>query len=414
MGDLRPGGPPVDEDMLDSLLQGPGGAQWLDPQAVGRVEGRLRRIGHGPRTTEEMAETLRILGDLLPSELSGTMSSLLSELEREGRAVEIDLPGTVEPRRWISAEEVELYNRAFGATTEPEIDSVETIVRRYLENHALIGLSELTRRYPILPELATELLERWAESGRVIRLDAAGEDSEPEPRWADRANLAEIHRLSVAIRRRESVAVRPEVFADFLVRRQHLDPATRREGAAGLEQVLERLQGFAASAAFWENEILPRRVSGYRAAWLDDLLAGGSWLWRAASGGRDEPLVALVPRDFAGDWPSELPPDGHLADEAVVLELLTRRGASFATDLARASGLEPTRLRRALQALVLRGQVTNDRFDPLRPGASALLEALTAASTSVSARSRVDRRESDRAESIRDVPTGDGRVSTRP
>ena len=112
-----------------------------------------------------------------------------------------------------------------------------------------------------------------------------------------------MHRLSVAIRRRESIAVAPEIFADFLIRRQHLHPATRLEGTAGLEKVLELLQGFAAAPAFWESELLPRRVRGYRSGWLDDLLAAGSWLWRAAADGRSEPLVALVPRGFTGAWP---------------------------------------------------------------------------------------------------------------
>ena len=65
------------------------------PQAVGRVEGRLRRRGLAPRTAEEMAETLASLGDLSPSELFGPMETLLEEL-REDRAgpSEITLPGT--------------------------------------------------------------------------------------------------------------------------------------------------------------------------------------------------------------------------------------------------------------------------------------------------------------------------------
>ena len=108
----------------------------------------------------------------------------------------------------------------------------------------------------------------------------------------------------MAIRRRESVAVLPEVFADFLVRRQHLHPATQLEGPGGVEQVLEQLQGYRGPAAFWESEILPRRVRRYRPAWLDELLA------TAAPGSGERPAmaatsrsVALVPRDFAGDWP---------------------------------------------------------------------------------------------------------------
>jgi ATP-dependent Lhr-like helicase len=376
-GDLRPGGPAVDEDLLDALLQAPSGARLLDPQAVGRVEGRLRRRGLAPRTAEEMAETLRALGDLSSSELFGPMERLLEALREEGRAIRINLPGTAEPERWILAEDEPRYRRAFPTGDEHNLEALGLIVRQYLRTHALIGMAELRRRYPIAPELAAELLERWVETGGLIRLAPAGEET--EERWAERENLADIHRLSVAIRRRESVAVAPEVFADFLLRRQHIHPATQLDGPGGLEAALEQLQGYAAAAEFWESEILPRRVRGYRAAWLDDLLSTGTWLWRAARDGRDEPSVAFVPREFAGDWRCHVDPGEPSADERQVLDLLTGRGASFATDLARASGMEPSRLRRALHALMLRGQVTNDRFDPLRPGAFAMIDALVAA-----------------------------------
>ena len=90
----------------------PGDARPLArPQAIGRVEGRLRGIGRPPRTADEMAETLRRLGDLAPSELAGPMLGFLADLEAQGRAVTIDLAGTAEPSRWIGAEEVAALSR---------------------------------------------------------------------------------------------------------------------------------------------------------------------------------------------------------------------------------------------------------------------------------------------------------------
>ncbi|MGC8640671.1 MAG: Lhr family helicase, partial [Isosphaeraceae bacterium] len=375
-GELRPGGPVVDEDLLDALLQAPDPARLIEPQAILRVDSRLRRRGHAPRTAEEMAETLRMLGDLLPSELFGPMERWLDELKEQGRAILCELPGTFEGRLWISAEEAKLYRAAFASPEPGDADALETIVRRHLHTHALVGLAELIRRYPVTPELATEMLERWAESGGVIRLPAA-EDN--DARWADRENLAEVQRQSVAIRRRETVAVPPEVFADFLLHRQHLVQPLALEGTEGLERVLDLLRGLAASASFWETEILPRRLKGYRSTWLDQLLAEGSWFWRAARAGRNEPSVALAPREFVGGWPSEPNEQEPTADAGQVLEILRARGASFATDLARQAGLEPSRLRRALRELMEQGLVTNDRFDPVRPGALAMLDALAEA-----------------------------------
>jgi ATP-dependent Lhr-like helicase len=161
-------------------------------------------------------------------------------------------------------------------------------------------------------------------------------------------------------------------------------------------QVLEQLHGFAAPADLWESDLLPRRVRDYRSSWLDEVLSSGGWLWRAQGDGRGPPRVAFAPRDFAGSWPAaEGEPEGSDdsgADarlESAVLDHLTERGASFATDLARVLGLEPSRVRGALRGLLRRGLVTNDRFDPLRPGAEAMLDALAEATTARAGAGRV-------------------------
>ncbi len=322
--DLRPGSPAVDLELLDAVLEAPGWTRLLDPQAVERVEGRLRRRGLAPRTIEEMAETLRALGDLTSSELFGSVERMLMELREQGRVVRIDLPGTAEPMRWILAEDESRYRRAFPAEGEHDLEALNSIVKQYLRTHALIGKAELCRRYPIAPELAAEMLDQWVEKGGLIRLAPA--DSETGCRWAEPANLAEVRRLSVAIRRRESMAVAPEIFVDFLLRRQHLHAAARLQGQVGLEAVLDQLQGYAAPADFWESEILPRRIKGYQASWLDNLLASGSWLWRVAREERDEPAVTLVRRDFQGGRCQCLDEHNESADERKVLEILSSRG----------------------------------------------------------------------------------------
>jgi ATP-dependent Lhr-like helicase len=323
-----------------------------------------------------MAETLRRLGDLAPSDLAGPMLGFLADLDAQGRAVTITLPGTAEPERWIAAEEEPLYEASFAR--EPDQSAEEAIVQRFLQTHALVGLDDLTERYPIDPARATELLERWAEAGQLVRLEPADECD--RPCWADRRNLDEVRRLSIALRRRESVAVPPEVFADFVARRQHVHPATQWEGLAAVGLVMEQLQGFAAPADLWESDLLPRRVRDYRPAWLDETLAAGGWLWRAQGDGRGAPRVAFVPRDFAGPWPASEAEGPPSEAETQVFDRLAWRGAGFATDLARETGLEPSTVRAALVGLLKRGLVTNDRFDPLRPGAQAMAEALTAAS----------------------------------
>jgi ATP-dependent Lhr-like helicase len=90
-----------------------------------------------------------------------------------------------------------------------------------------------------------------------------------------------------------------------------------------------------------------------------------------------------VPRDFAGSWPDGRDSEPEVSEDArAALALLAARGASFATDMARALGQDPSRLRRALAELMSRGLVTNDRLDPLRAGGLEMLHALVEAGAS--------------------------------
>jgi ATP-dependent Lhr-like helicase len=390
--DRGPGGPTVDLDLLGGLLQDGSVAGRLLPEAIVRVENRLRNHGRPPRTANEMAEHLRLFGDLAAAEIIGGMPTLLEELKREGRALVYEMSGVPEPSRWILAEEEPLYRAAFPANlpiagyrdgvgiSSPDGEGEEArdkIILRYLRTRALIGITDLMSRYPVSAAAATERLERWTEDGRVVRV---GEDGGGE-RWSDRENLTEMVRASVAIRQRESLAVQPEVFAEFLLRFQRVHPGVRGDGIAFVDRVLEQLQGYPASASLWEADLLPRRVTNFRPDWLDEALGTGQWLWRAAGHSASDRRVAFFRRDFSGPILRGAPPPSELSPrEETSLALLDSHGASFATDLARRSGLEPSQVRRALDDLLGRGLVTNDRFEPLREGSNTALLALDRAS----------------------------------
>jgi ATP-dependent Lhr-like helicase len=300
----------LDRDLLSQLIAPEGEAHLLDPRAVSQVERRLRGVGLPPRTPAEMAEWLRRLGDLTPAELEGPMAGFLEELEKQGLAERITLPGVAEAVRWVHAEDAGLYRAAFGLpeasgrqppehvtpTEAPSTrgadaprspgEAAETILSRFLDTHALVGLADVLARYPFERAWAARQLEAWVRSGRAVR--APRSQGEPES-FASPRNLEQIQRGSLGLLRKEVVTCQPAQFADFVLRWQRLHPEHRRGGAEGLADVLERLQGAFLPPELWEVGCCRRgcrrikhagSTSGSPAATASgSAMAAASWGW---------------------------------------------------------------------------------------------------------------------------------------
>jgi ATP-dependent Lhr-like helicase len=368
--------PALDQQLLQQLVAPQSQGHLLDPRAVHQVERRLRGLGQPPRTVTEMAEWLRRLGDLASSELEGPMAAFLEELEAEGRAKRLELPRCPSPERWVLTEEEELYRQAFGTANGSLADAQvagERILSRFLETHALVGLRDVLNRYPFEPGWTERKLEEWVQSGRVVTVPT---DDEGEPlQWSAPANLEQVQRGSLAMLRREVVTCSPPQFADFVLRWQHVHPATRRGNAEGLAEVLGRLEGLPLPAELWERFVLPSRVPEYQPRWLDESIAGGQWTWGCEGDAENGPGVLAfwhrenLPLLAPPTSPQEGPPLDVAAER--VLQCLRGRGASFVTDLAQETGLMPSSIRTALWTLLRHRLVTNDRFDVIRKGPEA-------------------------------------------
>ncbi len=356
----------LDKRLLEQLVAPDRQAHLLDPRAIHQVERRLRGLGQPPRSATEAAEWLRRLGDLSPSELEGPMAAFLQELEADGRAKRVELPGCRETLRWVAAEEESLYRHAFGldpAAPEEARAAAAVIFGRFLTTHALVGLADLLDRYAFDPQWAQQQLEEWARTGRAtpVRRDEAG-----PLQWSAPENLEQVQRGSLSLLRREVTACPPQQFADFLLRWQGAHAATKKGGPEVLAEALGRLQGVALPTDLWEQTVLPARVTGYQPRWLDEWIAGGAGVWI----GQSEGQLAFVGRETLRQLPtpsnSDLP---QLGDDSLrIVDHLRQRGASFLPDLAMELGLPPGSCRAALWALARRGLVTNDRFEAARKG----------------------------------------------
>ena len=151
-----------------------------------------------------------------------------------------------------------------------------------------------------------------------------------------------------------------------------------------------QLQGFQTAAGAWEREVLPARMHGYDASWLDQLCLAGELAWcrltpRAVAPPDDEtagrgrvapsratPLGVVRRADVAwlragaasGDQGADGAPLSAAAQR--VVDVLAARGASFLAELIEAAALAPDEVEDALWELVAAGRATADGFASLR------------------------------------------------
>ncbi len=376
--DAEPGqtGSQLDRQLLDQLIGKTGHELALDPRAIQQVERRLRGVGRPPRSFAEMAEWLRKLGDVGERDLEGPMRGFLQELANEGRVKEVALAGCAEPRRWILSEEEPLYRLAFaadGGAVTAKLEAAATILHRFLQTHALVSLADVLKRYPFEPRWAEQQLEAWANRGRLVVIQPA-EESAPL-QWSAPENFEQVQRGTLSILRREVITAPAWQFADFVSRWQKLHPSTRLRGSDGVAEIITQLQGLPVPAELWEQTVLPARIADYQSGWLDQQFASGNWLWFGSGPADTGPGdVAFLPRDLLSEiMPPAAATDSYEAADRVH-RALEEGGALYVSDLARATGLSPAVLRKALWSLVRLGLVTNDLFEVVRQGEQALVE----------------------------------------
>ena len=301
----------------------------LDADAVRRVR---EEAWPQPESAEEVHEALLWMG-FVTAEESKPWAAWIAELAAAGRVVR-------EGERWFAAE----------ASRDPK-----ALLRGRMEALGPVHLDD-----PLLADLERE--------GVVLRVRIEGREARCERRL-----LARIHRYTVDRLRREIEPVTSSEFLRFLATWQHVTVERKLDGPRGVADVIRKLAGFEVPAASWEASVLPARVRGYRREWLDQLTLSGEVAWGRLWGGGASAIrttpVCLLPREDLDVWTSLAPaPDasGLATTGREVFDALTRRGAMFPQELAKATRLLPAQVDEGLGALVGQGLVTCDSFGGLR------------------------------------------------
>ena len=214
---------------------------------------------------------------------------------------------------------------------------------------------------------------------------------DPAIEWCERRILQRIHRLTLGVRRKQVEAVTPAVYMNWLLHWQHLASQSQLAEEEGVLEVLRQLEGFEAPAVEWERTLLSARVANYNPRWLDNLCLSGAvgWgrisphpAWAAGDGSAPRRVIPTnaAPITFyirdSADWlPHALAQQcieepklaAALSPEALqVRGLLQQRGACFANDIQRITGLTRPQTQHALWELATAGLAAADGFDQLR------------------------------------------------
>jgi ATP-dependent Lhr-like helicase len=367
---------------------GGNGLGILDAAAIDRV---CDEAWPEARTADELHEALLLLGVMTESETvkcSQDAPSLLESLAAENRAGRL----TGLPSFWVAAERLPMARtvyperRAEPALGPPQSElkqswerpkAVQELVRGRMEVIGPVTVAALSK-FLVLPDTEIE--------GALLGLETEGfvlrgkfHPGVQELEWCDRRLLARIHRLTLNRLRAEIQPVTLENFQRFLLAWQRVDNEHRAEGPAGVQTVLDLLDGMELAAAAWEPEVLARRVKDYTPQWLDQLCLKGRVGWGRLSPPQNLNARALIPlrstpvsvfdRDNLATWlelsnrqfPTDFTPDTEL-----VLNTLARSGAMFFAELVRATKLLPSRAAQALGELAAQGWATADSFEGLR------------------------------------------------
>ena len=385
-GDRPADGPAVDEDLLDPLLDPASYAHWLDPGASAGSRAGSAASAARPARPTRWPRRSGAWATSPPASCPGRCSASSPSWKR--RAGPADrAAGTAEPARWIGAEEAGSTRRPSRLRDRTGREPDPFAVRRRRGDdrpplppaHALVGLDDLTARYPIDPRGARTSSNAWSKTGGssgstrpATRTRPAGPTRGTWRRSAGSRSPCGAARASPSPPRSSptswpaaSTSTRPRAWRG--ARRSAWSSTAPRVRGPG------RPLGDGALA-----QAGPRLSAGLaRRGPLDRRLA-------LAGRGRGRPGASLASPSSRATSPGAGPlarrsrsPRRTRPGSSITWHVA---GASFATDLARQLGLEPSRTRRALLDALRRGLVTNDRFDPLRPGAQAMAEALAEAS----------------------------------
>ncbi|WP_150807162.1 DEAD/DEAH box helicase [Pseudomonas fluorescens] len=383
---------PLEERRTQAVLN----RRWSDPQStddlgaldIEAIQAVRDEAWPTPTGADEMHEALMSLTCITDAEAQANEQWLtwLQALADTGRASRLQI--NAGQSLWLALERLTLLRTLYPQVLlQPELqalpgfdeawngdEALVEVIRARLSGFGPLPLSEIAEPLALPPARITQALAQLEAEGYVLR--GRFSPGATQDQWCERHLLARIHRYTVRRLRREIEPVALQDFMRFLFDWQHVSNSTQGQGSAVLPEIVSQFEGYPAAAAAWDSDILPARLKGYSASWLDDLCRSGKLVWSrltahskpASAALRSTPIV-LLPRSQVALWSSltEQTDSSELSPKAQKVHLaLSQQGALFFDELLHEAHLLRSELESALQELVGAGLVNADSFAGLR------------------------------------------------
>ena len=369
----------LDPSLLAKLLGTVELRELLDADIIAEVDASLRRMGRA-ETSEQLADTLRIVGPVPLDELERYTSVPLVSLEQSlgpARMMRVRIGGREHVAQTLDAP---LLRDGLGVPVPPGVaaqvdtirDALAQLVGRWVRTRGPFTLRDLADAFGLAVGAAHAALQPLIDKDKVI--PGRYRQGVDEEEFVAAEVLRIIRTRSLAAARAQTRPVSQSAYGRFLPAWANVAPAgvlPALRGADGVYSVLEQLAGVRLPASAWESHILPARVGDYSPAMLDELTASGEIvIVGAGKAGTRDPWIMLLPADYAAQLMPQVDEPLLSLTQAQVMEKVRRGGGFLFTDLLGApSGDQFTtaeELREAMWDLVEAGFLSPDSFVPIR------------------------------------------------
>lgn len=381
----------LDPGLLSQLLGQDMLRELLDDDVIAQVQADVQHLSTNRRLAglEGAADLLRLLGPLTTEELAArlrnpddddepaeidTARAWIEQLVDDKRAIQVRIGAQ---QYWTAIEDAPRLRDGLGiplpigvpaAFAESVSDPLGDLVARYARTHGPFTAPEVAQRLGIGPVIAHQVLQRLASQQRVtfgayMSTPPPGDGPVATDEWCDVEVLARIRRRSLAQLRAEVEPVEHAAYARYVLQSHQVTPTPQERGVEGLAIILDQLTGFTAPAQVWETAILPSRVTNYRPAMLDELLATGQFVMAGAA----DQSVAFHHVDTIDLTLSIRQTDDRTAVHDDIIAALTGTGGWFYSALtAQLEDHSGPEVLAALWDLFWAGVVTNDTYTAVR------------------------------------------------